>query len=207
MKLYTNPASRGQIVSWYLHELGVQAEEVILDFKAGEHKAPGYTDKFPFGLVPSIEDGDLRLFESGAILLYLAERFPEASGVTTTEQRALAAQWVLFANATLAPVMFIESVRDTTLPKVFSPLDKVLADREYLEGGKFSVADLAVGAYLTYMPMFLPQVDLSPWPNVVAYINRISERPSFKATSGSPEVTNMAKEMAEKRAAAAAAKE
>ncbi|KIZ07226.1 glutathione S-transferase [Monoraphidium neglectum] len=202
MKLYTNPLSRGQIVSWYLLELGVQAEEVILDFKAGEQKAPGYTDKFPFGQVPALEDGDLRLFESGAILLYLAERFPEASGVTTTEQRALAAQWVLFANATLSPAVFLESQRETQMPKVLGPLDKVLAGRDYLEGGKFGVADVAVSTCLGYIQMFLPHMDLSTWPNVVAYIDRISERPSYKATFGSPEVMNMAKEMTEKKAAA-----
>jgi len=52
---------------------------------------------------------------------------------------------VLFANSTLANSVFVEQFREKAFPDVFSSLDKILADKEYLEGGKFSVSDVAVG--------------------------------------------------------------
>jgi glutathione S-transferase len=63
----------------------------------------------PFGKLPAIQcDDGTAVFESGAILLYLADRY---GGLTTPEQRAVAAQWVVFANATFSPAMFNSSQR------------------------------------------------------------------------------------------------
>ncbi|KAF6242297.1 thioredoxin-like protein [Scenedesmus sp. NREL 46B-D3] len=142
LKLYTNPASRGKFVEWYLQEIGVDAELVNLDMKEKQHKSEQFMKVNPFGKVPAMQDGELSLFESGALLTYLADKYGK---LDTPEARGKAAQWVLFANSTLANSVFVEQFR-------------VLAGKEFLEGGAFSVSDVAVGAYLLYIPAFLPQV-------------------------------------------------
>eukprot|EP00775_Hariotina_reticulata_P002746 gene2746-3040_t len=159
VKLYTNPASRGQIVEWYLKELGLEADLVNLDLKEKQHKTPEFIKVNPFGKVPALEDDGLALFESGALLTYLADKY---GGLSTPEARAKASQWVLFANSTLANAAFVEQFRERAFPDVMGSLDKVLAEREFLEGGKFSVSDVAVGAYLLYIPAFLPQPPTNP---------------------------------------------
>eukprot|EP00879_Flechtneria_rotunda_P003059 GHRR01003279.1.p1 GENE.GHRR01003279.1~~GHRR01003279.1.p1 ORF type:complete len:222 (+),score=80.08 GHRR01003279.1:162-827(+) len=179
LMLYTNPASRGKIVEWYLKELGVKAELVNLDLKERQHRQTDFMKVNPFGKVPAIQDGDFTLFESGALLQYIADKHGQ---VDTPEARAKASQWILFANSTLANSVFVEQFREKSMPDVFGNLDKVLADKEYLEGNTFSVSDVAVGAYLLYIPAFFPQMDLGAWPNVVKYMARLAARPACAAT-------------------------
>jgi hypothetical protein len=95
----------------YLQELGVEAELVQLDMKAKDHKAPAFVQKFPFGKLPALSDGEFDLFESGALLLYLADKYADKSGIDTPQKRATAAQWVLFSNSTLANAIFVEQFR------------------------------------------------------------------------------------------------
>uniref|UniRef100_A0A383WFY7 Glutathione transferase n=1 Tax=Tetradesmus obliquus TaxID=3088 RepID=A0A383WFY7_TETOB len=179
LKLYTNPASRGKIVEWYLQEIGVDAELVNLDLKERQHKTEDFMKVNPFGKVPAMQDGSLSLFESGALLTYLADKYGK---LDTPEARARASQWVLFANSTLANSVFVEQFREKSMPDVMGNLDKILAGREFIEGDAFSVSDVAVGAYLLYIPAFLPQIDLSPYPNVVAYMQRMAARPACAST-------------------------
>lgn len=69
-------------------------------------------------------------FESGALLLYLADKFSSISGVTTPQQRAVAAQWVLFANSTLANSVFVEQFRCERIPRPHQlPLRNLAFDR------------------------------------------------------------------------------
>lgn len=68
LKLYGGARSRASIVQWYLEELGEPYEFVLLDMQSGEHRQPDFLAINPFGKVPTIVDGDLKLWESGAIL-------------------------------------------------------------------------------------------------------------------------------------------
>lgn len=180
VKLYTHPRSRGRIVEWYIQELGLKDVELVnLDMAEKQHKAPEFLKVNPFGKVPALSDGELNLFESGALLGYIADKYGDCD---TPEKRARASSWILFSNSTMANALFVEQFREKAMPDVLGSLDKVLADREFLEGGKFSVSDVAVGAYLLYVPVFLPQVDLSAYPNVVKYMDRMKSRPACAAT-------------------------
>ncbi len=181
LKLYGGTRSRASIVQWYLEELGVPYEFVQLDMQAGEHRQPNYLTINPIGKVPAIADGDLRLWESGAILLYLADK--HGKNATSPEERAISAQWVLFANATLGPGVFGEANREKEMPRVLAPLNDIFARQPFLLGDEFSVADVAVGSILTYIPIML-QLDLSAYPAVLEYMKRISERPAFQKSIG-----------------------
>lgn len=182
LKLYGAARSRASIVQWYLEELGIPYEFVKLDMQAGEHRQPAYLAINPMGKVPAIVDGDLQLWESGAILLYLDEKYGKFQH--SPEEKAKIAQWVLFANSTLATGIFVETNREREMPRLMTPLNEILQRQLFLVGGKFTVADIAVGSVLSFIPIML-KIDLSSYPAVFTYMKRLSERPAFQATIGS----------------------
>lgn len=182
LKLYGGARSRASIVQLYLEELGVPYEFVLLDMQAQEHVKPEFLAINPMGKVPAIVDGDVKLWESGAILLYLADKYGKTP--LSTEQRAEMAQWVLFANATLGPGIFVEASREKESARLFPALNQIFEQRSFLVGDEFSAADVAVGTMLAYMPMML-KIDFSNYPGISNYVKHLAERPSFqKAMAG-----------------------
>lgn len=181
LKLYGGQRSRASIVQWYLEELDAPYEFVSMDMEAGEHRQPDFLAINPIGKVPAIVDGETKLWESGAILMYLADKhgqLPEsASG------RGAIAQWVLFANATLGPGMFVEAFREKETPRLLGPLNSILAQQPFLMGDDFTVADVAVGSMLAYIPLML-KMGFDDYPHVADYVKRITERPAFMKTIG-----------------------
>lgn len=115
LTLYSNPRTRSQIVEWYkrftqstiahldtpryLKELGAPFDSRDIDMANKEHKSDWFLANVnPFGKLPALQDGDVTLFESGAILLYLAETL---GGADTAAKRAELSKWILFANSTM----------------------------------------------------------------------------------------------------------
>jgi glutathione S-transferase len=180
LKLYGGARSRASIVQWYLEELNIPYEFVLLDMQAGEHRQPEFLAINPMGKVPAIV-GDFKLWESGAILLYLAEK--HASVPMTPEQRAELMQWVIFANATLGPGLFVEANREREMPRLLAGLNGCLEEQSYLLGEEFSVADVAVGSTLVFGKAML-KLDYSEYPAIANYLKRITERPAFQKTIG-----------------------
>ena len=181
LKLYGGLRSRASIVQWYLEELGVPYQFVLLNMEEDEHRKPDFLAINPMGKVPAIVDGNFQLWESGAILLYLAEKhgkMPES-----LEHKSIITQWVIFSNSTLAIGLFIEANREREMPKLLTPLNEIYSRQTFILGEDFSVADVAVGSILSYVPTML-QLDLSEYPTVTDYIKRITERPAFQKTIG-----------------------
>ncbi|PSB19040.1 glutathione S-transferase family protein [Phormidesmis priestleyi ULC007] len=181
LKLYGVGRSRASIVQWYLEELAIPYEFVVLDLQAGDLSQPTFLAINPFAKVPAIVDGDFTLWESGAILMYLAEKYGHE--LDSTEKRATIAQWVLFANSTLATGIFVEANRAREMPRLMKPLNELFERQPFVLGDQFSVADVAVGSLLSYIPMML-KLDLSEYPNVTAYMNRMAERLAFEKAIG-----------------------
>ena len=185
LTLYGGARTRATMPRWYLEEKGIAYSWRELDLQAGEHHQPPFTAINPFAKLPALEDdrftdpagGTLRLFESGAILLHLAEHDggefsgpPERAAV----RRAKVAQWLLFANATLAVALFVPSNREREFPRLMGVLDGLLASGRPLVGEHWGAADCAVQAYLAYLPMFCRDLDLSGWPTLEAAITATS---------------------------------
>jgi glutathione S-transferase len=188
LTLYGGARSRASMPRWYMEEKGIPYQWQLLDMEAGEHRAEAFLQINPCGKVPALVDDDaalpggrLQLFESGAILLYLAERY--GGECSTAAERGLAQQWVLFANATLATALFVPSNREREFPRLMTVLDERLAEGP-LMGDRWSVADCAVNAYLAYLPIFFPQIDLSPYPSVQATIAATQQRPAYQTVMG-----------------------
>ena len=179
LKLYGGSRSRASIVQWYLEELEIPYEFVLLDMANGEHFKPDFLQINPMGKVPAIVDGDFKLWESGAILLYLAEKHAQMPSFLA--EKSTIQQWVLFANATLATGLFVEKSREKETPQLLKPLNDIFAEQPYILGTDFTVADVAVGSMLAYVPMMLP-IDLNPYPRVLEYIKRVCDRPAWQKT-------------------------
>lgn len=195
--LYHAPRSRSVRIYWLLEELGVPYEVKIPFSSPTAPKSPEYLKLNPLGKVPTIEDGDLAMFESGAIVEYLIEkygkgRFAPAPG---TPERGKYLQWIHFGEATAAPPLADIVVHTLFKPEaerlpavvedgkrrvglVLGVLDKELVGKDYLLGSEFTGADIMVGYALFLMKLLGLMSD--EYPNVVAYLARLQQRPGLQ---------------------------
>lgn len=181
LKLYGGVKTRTPMVQWYLEELGIPYEYISLNISAGENRKPEYLAINPMGKVPAILDGNLKLWESGAILLYLAEKYQKKPN--SLDESAQIMQWVFFANATLSPALFIEKQRTTEVPRLLVALNQILQNKSFLVGNSLSAADIAVVSYLYYAKI-LVAVNYNQYPAINSYLNAMATRPDFKNTIG-----------------------
>lgn len=103
---YSNPQSRGIRTQVLLDFYDIPHRTEIIDFKSGQNRTEDYLEIHPYGRVPALRDGDLTLVESGAITLYLADKYAEQMGTPApnTPQRARLYEWLFFFQSTLEPV-------------------------------------------------------------------------------------------------------
>jgi glutathione S-transferase len=194
MKLYYAPKSRATRPRWLLEELGVPYELVRLDLSAKQHRTPEYLAVHPHGLVPAFSDGEVTIFESLAIILHLADRYPEKglAPAPGSPERARYYQWMAYAVATLEPVVMKISGHAKLSPAeqdaaamdeqrrkftdIANVLSRTLEGRDYLLGG-FSAADVPIGALLVWARSLGL---LEGHPVLQAYTARVSARPAFQ---------------------------
>lgn len=177
IKLYGGELSRAAIVRWYLEELGLEYELIRLDMKNQEHLQPAFLALNPMGKVPVIEDGAYVLAESGAILLYLAQKYGQFPGDIQAQGKVY--EWVLFANSTLPMAALSPEAREQQLPRLLMALDHQLQGRSFLVGTDFTVADVAVGSVLSYLERLF-NIDLSAYGAIATYLQGLSDRPAFR---------------------------
>ena len=186
LKLFGGSRTRASMPLWYMEEKSIDYELVKLDLQAKQHRGADFLGINPFGKLPALIDGNtlledgspLVLFESGAILLHLAERY--SNDINTPAERALTSQWLLFANATLSIALFVPSRREHEFPRLMEVLNRQLEPDRPLVGDRWGVADCAVEAHLCYLPIFFPEIDLSPYPVIQALIERTRLRPAYQ---------------------------
>ncbi len=185
---YTNPMSRGRIVRWMLEEVGCPYRTEIIEFGPAM-KSPEYLAINPMGKVPAMSHGDVIVTEAGAICAYLADAFPEAGLAPEPGSRARGAyyRWLFFGagpvdGAIVNKSLGFEPPADKrgmvgygSLQYVLDTLEKTVSASDYLVGGKFSAADLYLGAQLGWGMMFGA---LEKRPAFEVYWNRIKDRPA-----------------------------
>lgn len=197
MKLYYSPGACSMAPHIVMNELGLSYEPVEVDI-AKTHKlvktGEDYYQINPKGYVPAIEldDGSL-LTEVAAILQYLGDRKPDAGLLAApgSMERYRTIEWLTFISSELHKgfgVLWHPPVAESDkqygldkLKKRFELLDKRLASNEYLMGKKFTVADAY--AYTIISWSYYHKLDLSPYEHLQAYMRRIAERPSVRATA------------------------
>lgn len=198
IRLYSlTPYDRGAKARWLLEEMGVPYETKLLDREKKEHEEPTFLRLNPMGRVPVLEMDDAVIYESGAILEYLADRFPEGNLAPppSAADRARYLQWLYFAASTLDPVqtriMIIEdippgevfeakqSALQEFLGDALEALDHALAKGEFLLGNRLSAADISVSYHLFWIRLW-PELDvvIQKHPRVIDYLERLKKRPA-----------------------------
>ncbi len=189
MKIYGSAMSRASRVMWCARELGVPFEHVDVAWE--DQKKPEFLAVNPCGKFPGYADGDLKLFESLAINLYIAKKYGTGELYPANiDDEGRVFQWTLFAAAEIEPLampslMFqlgyskdeagAKAAADR-LPPVLKVLDDALKGRDWLLGSKFSIADLNVASVVA-MTRY-GKLDISYAPNVVAWLDRCLARPA-----------------------------
>ncbi|MEQ4538411.1 MAG: glutathione S-transferase family protein [Billgrantia sp.] len=197
LKLYHCREARSLRPLWTLEEMELPYEAVMLPFppRAGARE---YLDVNPLGTIPYLIDGDARMSESTGICLYLTSRHGPtdlALGVDEPDYAAFL-NWLFFSDATLTfPQTIVLRYRQFEPPErraeqaaadyerwFFGRLKHVeatLADREWLCGGRFTIADVAI-AYALYLAEEIVNLGHGFGPNVRAYLERARARPGFE---------------------------
>jgi glutathione S-transferase len=191
--LYGVSASRALRAIWGAEETGIDYEHVPVDYGPGS-KTPDYLAVNPNGRIPALVDGDLRLFESTAINLYLTKTYAPALYPANPGDEARAWQWSLWAISEIEPLQMpiaiqkIFTPRDQRDPQVIQTataalqrpltvLDAALAGRDWLIGPGFSVADLNVAAVMHVLTLI--RFDYSAHANVQRWADACYARPAL----------------------------
>ncbi|MGF6484190.1 glutathione S-transferase family protein [Paraburkholderia sp. JPY419] len=193
IKLYTTRLSgHGHRVKLFLTLLDLPFELIELDMKAGENRKPEYLALNPFGQVPTIRDGELTLFDSNAILVYLAKRYGDASWLPDDPLGAAAVQrWLSLAAGQIAygpcaarlvtvfgAPLDHERAKQIAV-KLFDVIDAELAGKPFVAGAHATIADIAAHTYIAHAPE--GGVSLQPYPNIRAWLSRVEALPRFIA--------------------------
>jgi glutathione S-transferase len=182
-------------VQLFLSLLNLPHEVIDVDLRKGEHKQPGFLEKNPFGQVPVIEDGDVTLYDSNAILVYLAKRYGSQWLPEDPSEAAAVQQWLSLTAGLIAygpaaarkAVVFAGTSDDkakAVAVALFDVLERLLAARRYAIGQKPTIADVAAYSYLAHAPE--GGVSLDPYPAVRAWLARIEALPGFIRMPAAP---------------------
>jgi glutathione S-transferase len=194
IKVYGVPMSRALRAMWMLEELGQPYEVEKVDFRDGGTRKPEFLKINPNGHIPAMRDGDVTLFESMAINLYLARKYDKGLWPKSVDDEGRAFQWSVWAmteleepvNTALVHRMLLpEAQRDARkaedaaerFKKPLAILNDALAGRSYLAGPAFTVADLNVASVVSLAPMC--GIDLAGAPSVQAWLQRCTARPAL----------------------------
>lgn len=210
LKIHHLGHSQSERIVWLCEELGLPytLEHHTRD-PVTRLSPPSLKALHPLGAAPLIEDGDLLLAESGAIVDYIIEKHGSGRFKLGPAHQDFAAflYWFHFSNGNLLPAMGrLMMVSRANLPAdhpvltaVQGRLDKVMAlvesrlgESTYFAGDEFTAADIMSVFSLTTMRLFQP-MDLAPYPHVRAYLQRIGERPGYRRAmaKGDPDLTPM----------------
>ena len=196
LTLHFAPNSRAGRIVWLLEELELEYNINKMAFNPKDLKSDEHRARHPLGRVPVLDDGDVRIYESGAIVEYVIERHkngglkPEVSDPLYPEYL----QWFHYCEGMVMPPVNTIVVQTLLLPpdrrdetvlaqaqrllaKALEPVDESLAGRDYLIGA-FSAADVMLG-HACFMSNRLGCVS-DEMANLKGYVERIAERPAFK---------------------------
>ena len=194
VKIYGVPGSRADRSLWAIEETGIDYEHVKTNF-GEESKADEYLEINPNGRIPALIDGDLKLFESMAINLYLTKHYAGDLYPTNPSDEAKANQWSVWAISEIEPLQMQIVIQKFFVPKdkqdqaeidqaskglvrPLKVLDHALRDSDYLLGEKFSVADLNVAGVMLLLKAV--KFDFDPFQNVSAWIDKCHARPALE---------------------------
>lgn len=208
IQLYSYPTPNGVKVSIALEEMGLPYEPHLVTLKDADVKSPEFLSLNPNNKIPAIidpigPDGPVGIFESGAILLYLAEKSGKFIG-TTASDKAKITQWLMFQMGGLGPMFgqmgFFykfagsqiedprprERYRDEAI-RLLAVVDKALDGQDWI-AGDYSIADMAIAPWINALEFYGTKdvVGYHDLANVPAYVERFYARPAVAKGKGIP---------------------
>jgi glutathione S-transferase len=187
IRLFWCPRTRASRILWMLEEMDEPFEVEMVDIRNPETKTAEFLAASPMGKVPAIEDGPVKIADSSAIALYLADRYP-ASGLAPAIDDPLRGSylyWMTFTPGVIEPSM-AEKFNQWEVNRgssgwgdydlMMEVLEKGLKDGPWLLGARFSAADVLVGSSIYFMKLFgiLPET-----PVMETYLERCLARPAY----------------------------
>jgi glutathione S-transferase len=172
---------------------GLEWEPVFVDFFAGENRTPEFREMNVMGEAPVLEDGDMRLTQSGAIQQYITDKTGKFGGAPEDKYEVL--RWVLWDNHKLSSQAGMTRFLMNFLPEdkrpdqvigfmqgrlkaAYATLNAHLDGRDWIVGDGITNADLSCCGYLYYPEPF--GFDRAEWPHIDAWLTRLSETPGWK---------------------------
>jgi glutathione S-transferase len=196
MKLHFAPNSRAGRIVWLLEELGLEYEINKMAFHPKDLKSDEHRQRHPLGRIPVLDDGDVSIYESGAIVEYVMARYGDGGLKPAVDSPEFPEylQWFHYCEGMVMPPINTIMVHTVLLPperrneetlgqaqrllsRAVAPVESALEGREYLVGD-FSAADVMLGHAL-FMANRLGQVS-DEMVNLKAYVKRIEQRPAFQ---------------------------
>lgn len=203
LQLYSFPTPNGVKVSITLEEMGIPYEPHLVTLSDTDVKSPEFLSLNPNNKIPAIIDPNgpggapLALFESGAILLYLAEKTGKLIGASAAD-KARVTQWLMFQMGGLGPMLgqlgffykFAGSEIEDPRPReryineskrLLAVVDKQLEGQDWI-AGEYSIADIAIAPWLRALDFYGTR-EITGWAdhkNAVAYLERFLERPAVQ---------------------------
>jgi glutathione S-transferase len=197
LTFYYAPMSTASITELVLEELGVPCEKIKLDIQKGETKKPEFLAVNPNGCVPCIVHDGAVLWESAALTMYLGETFGVERGLYPAPgtRRGEAMKWIVWTNVTLGDAV-ARLTRNTMswypddqknalageaamkdIAKCLGVLNQSLEGKQFLTGA-FTLADTHLNSFCDWLRHM--KIDFAPFPNVIAWGARCSDRPAVK---------------------------
>jgi glutathione S-transferase len=200
MKIFGHPMSTcTRKVLTTLAETNTPYELVVVDFAKGEHKQEPHLSRQPFGQVPALQDGDFALYESRAMCRYVNDKVNGALLPSDPRDRASVEQWISVETSNFSgPVMkfvfhhifkreqpaAILEIAGEQADKALTVMDKQLATTPFIAGSAFTLADISFMPYIEYGLNTPAKEVFAKHPHVMAWWNKISERPSWRKVAG-----------------------
>ncbi|HYA72785.1 MAG TPA: glutathione S-transferase N-terminal domain-containing protein [Roseiarcus sp.] len=193
LKFYFNGSPNPTKVALFLEESGLAYEPIPVDTRKGEQFAPDYLKINPNGKVPAILDGETTVFDSNAILLYLAEKTGKFLPAATPAARGELLSWLMFVATGVGPfcgqavhfkhfagekVRYANDRYQFEARRHFSILDERLADRRYMVGGAYTIVDMDVWGWARMVPFILGDDAWASFPHLKRLHDEIDARPA-----------------------------
>lgn len=190
--LYTAATPNGWKVSIALEEMRLPYDWKLIDFATNEQKADWYTAINPNGRIPALDDDGFTLFESGAILMYLAEKTGQFLP-TDVQGHSRVIQWLMFQMSAVGPMMgqanvflryFPEKIQPAIdryqreVTRLFGVMDKQLAAHEYI-AGDYSIADMALWPWVSGHDW--SGVTIDGFDHLQRWLTLVGDRPAVQA--------------------------
>jgi len=193
IKFYFDATPNPNKVALFLEEAGLEYELVPVDIRKGDQFKPEFVAINPNSKVPVLIDRDTVIFDSNAILLYLAEKTGKFLPATTAAGRAELYSWLMFIATGVGPFsgqcfhfkFFAPEPKDYALSRYvyeaerhWRIIEERLAKRDFMVGGIYTIVDMALWGWARALPMTFDQNWGSTFPNIKRFMDRINARPA-----------------------------